>query len=219
MAQSGTGTANFSKAISDWLTNDVGESTLNFDKNDSFVEFINKWADIWRKSLETAKKKKGTGHIASGELYQSLLDGWQITTLGQRINIQLVLPEYYSATDTGRKPTTSGGSGALRKALAFDTGKAGGWIAQRKLVPSSGMEIKGKYKLKDGTVKTYTRKLTAAQANKALSFAISKKIHENGFEGTRWFSKHLKKFETELAVEVEDLFGKGAKFNLEIFGK
>ncbi len=166
MAKSGTGTANFSEEISNYLTNQVGESVLNFQKNDTLTDFINKWADIWRDSLTQNK------HIASGELYQSLLDGWEFTTLGKRVNIKLVLPEYYGATDTGRNETSSSGNGALRKALAFDTGKAGGWIAQKKLVPSSGMEIKGKYKLKNGTIKTYTRKLTAAQANKSLSFGL-----------------------------------------------
>lgn len=213
MAQKGTGTANFSEEISNYLTNQVGESVLNFQKNDTLTDFINKWADIWRDSLTQNK------HIASGELYQSLLDGWEFTTLGKRVYIKLILPKYYGATDTGRNETSSSGNGALRKALAFDTGKAGGWIAQKKLVPSSGMEIKGKYKLKNGTIKTYTRKLTAAQANKSLSFAISRKIHEEGFEGTRWFSKHLSTFEKELSVSLEEQFGKGAKFNLEIFGK
>ena len=205
MAQTTTGVAQFSKALDDWLTNDVGEGLINFERTDSLTNFINEWADKWRESLMTAKKPKGVGHFASGELYAELLKGWVFTTLGQRVHIQLVLPDYYKYTDDKRNPTSGSGNGALRKALAFGS-KGGGWIAQKKLVPSSGMELFG-------------RKLTAAQANKALSFLIARKIHKKGYEGTRWFSKHLKQFETELTDLVEQQFGKGAKFNLQILGK
>lgn len=218
MAQSGTGTANFSKAIDDWLTNDVGEGVMNFQKS-TFTEFINKWANTWRQSLETAKHGKYTGHIASGNLYQSLLEGWELTILGKKVNIRLVLPDYYKYTDDKRNPTSGNGNGAVRKALSFQGGKAGGWIAQKKLVPSVGMTFKGTYKLKDGTVKSYTRKLNAAQSNRALSFMIARKIHKKGYDGSNWFSRYLKEFETDLNDFVTKEFGSGNNINLEIFGK
>ena len=202
MAQTATGTADFDKKISDFLTNEVGESILNFDKDDKFSAFLNKWIEKWRTSLETAKHGKYTGHIASGNLYQSIGTGWEFTTLGKRVEIKLILPKYYGATDTGRKKTEANGTGALRKAL---TG-AGGWISQKKIVPSKGLSVNNK-------------KLSASEANEAIGYLIAAKIHNNGFEGTQWFSKHLKQFDEELSKVVEEQFGKGAKFNLEIFGK
>ena len=207
MAQTGTGVAQFSKEIDNWLTNEVGDDLLQF-RDDSLTALLNKWIEYWQKSLETAKRpgSKGVGHIASGRLYQSLGTGWVFNTLGKRVQIQLILPSYWSATDTGRKPTNSRGNGALKKALSFEQGRAGGWIAQRKLIPSGGMELFG-------------RKLTAAQANKALSFLIARKIHKKGFEGSGWFSKDMNKFRSELEKAVEQQFGKGAKFNLQILGK
>jgi len=214
MAQGRTGTANFSKAIDDFLTNEVGEGVINFQKS-TFTEFINKWADTWRQSLETAKHGKYTGHIASGNLYQSLLEGWELTILGKKVNIRLVLPDYYKYTDDKRNPTSGNGSGAVRKAL---TGQKG-WISFKKIVPSVGMTFKGTYKLKDGTVKSYTRKLNAAQSNRALSFMIARKIHKKGYDGSNWFSRYLKEFETDLNDFVIKEFGSGNNINLEIFGK
>ncbi len=202
MAQTTTGVADFGKEINDWLTNDVGESILNFQDDDKFTNFLNKWIEKWRTSLETAKHGKYTGHIASGNLYQSLGEGWVFNKLGKRVQVQLILPKYYGATDTGRNKTDKKGNGALRKAL---TG-AGGWISQKKIVPSKGLSVNNK-------------KLTSSEANEALGYLIAAKIHNNGFEGTKWFSKHLKQFDKELSKVVEEIFGKGAKFNLQILSK
>lgn len=208
MAQTGTGVAAFGKEINDWL-NSVGDDVLVFSKDEDAIQsLINKWVGIWQTSLETAKRpnSKGVGHIASGNLYSSLAGnkklntGWFFKSLGKTMTIELVLPDYWSATDKGRKPSSGNGSGALRKALEG----AGGWIAQRKIVPSGGMKING-------------RQYTSIQANKMLSFAIAKKIHEKGFEGSNWFSKDLEKFKGELAKAVEEQFGKGTQLNLKIF--
>lgn len=207
MAQKGTGVADFSKKINDFLTNDVGDDILNFKDDDKFTNFLNKWIEKWRTSLETAKHGKYTGHIASGNLYQRLGDekSWTFTTLGKRVQIQFVLPDYYKFTDDKRNPTSGGGNGALRRALGFQN-EGSGWIANKRLIPSSGMELFG-------------RKLTAAQANKALSFLIARKIHRDGYKGSGWFSKDMNKFKEELTSVIEKLFGKGASFNLKILGK
>jgi hypothetical protein len=203
MAAQGTGVAEFNKKIEKFLTDEVGESILNFETNDKFTVFLNGWIEKWRKSLETAKHGKYTGHIASGKLYQSLGSGWEFTILGKAMKVQLILPAYYGATDTGRSPTKNkSGDGALRNALSGP----GGWISQRKIVPSKGLSINNE-------------KLNAEESNKALAYLIAAKIHSKGFQGTKWFSKYLPQFDKELSEVVEEIFGKGVRFNLEIFGK
>ena len=206
------GTAQFNEEISKWL--DVSfESALLFKKNNNaIVEVINKYIEIWRNQLEQKK------HIGSSRnLYQTLGTGWDFKILGKSASIVLELPEYYIYTDDKRNPTKSPGSkpGAVRSALVYQSSSLRGWIAAKGLVKSSGMEFKYKRKLADGTVKTYTRKLNAKEANRALSFMISKKIHEKGFKGTKWFSSKLNDFERDITKAVDEQFG-GGDINIQI---
>jgi len=83
-----------------------------------------------------------------------------------------------------------------------------GWISQKGLVGGGGMTVKQKVKLKNGTIKEYTRKLTAVQANKALAFLISRKIHKKGFKGTNWFSSDVDKFMDEIVKALNIKTGK-----------
>lgn len=210
MAKGTGGTANFTPEIDNWLS-EIGEDTLLFKQGDSPIDQVkNKYIELWRKQLE-AKNHIG----ASRELYSSLGEGWQVIREGKSVRIILELPEYYGATDKGRKPTEGNGDGAVRKALAYGSNSLKGWIAAKGLVPSSGMEFKYTRKLKSGT-KTYTRKLNAKDANRALSFMIAKKIHERGFDGTNWFSDLLPSFEQEMGEAIEKQFGDDTEFNIEI---
>lgn len=211
MAKGTGGTANFTPEIDNWLS-EIGEDTLLFKQGDSPIDQVkNKYIELWRQQLE-AKNHIG----ASRELYSSLGEGWQVIREGKSIRVILELPEYYGATDKGRRPTEGNGDGAVRKALAYGSDSLKGWIAAKKLVPSSGMEFKYTRKLKSGTIKQYTRKLTAAQSNIALSFMIAKKIHEKGFKGTNWFSDLLPSFEQEMGEAIEKQFGDDTEFNIEI---
>lgn len=214
----GTGaTANFTSEIDNWL-NDIGEDTLLFKKGDSPIEEVkNKYIEIFRKALEEAKRPKGKGHIGSTrELYSSLGEGWKIERSGKSVSLILELPEYYYYTDKGRGATSAGGDGAVRKGLAYQSSSLKGWIAAKGLVPSSGMEFKYKRKLSNGTVKTYTRKLNAKDSNRALSFMISKKIHEQGYVGSNWFSKLLPQFEADMTEAIQKEFGDDTDFNIDI---
>lgn len=218
MAKGTGGTADFTQEIDDWL-NEIGEDTLLFKQGDSPIEKVrDKYIVLFRKAIEEAKRPKGKGHIGSSrELYSSLGEGWEFVKKGKSVNLILVLPDYYYYTDKGRGATASGGSipGAVRTALSYQSSSLKGWIAAKGLVPSGGMTFKYTRKLKSGT-KTYTRKLNAADSNKALSFMISKKIHEKGYKGSNWFSNLLPAFEADMTAAIEEQFGKDMGFNYEI---
>lgn len=211
------GTADFTPEIDNWLAG-VGEDTLLFKKGDSPIEKVkNKYIEIFRNALENAKRPKGKGHIGSTrKLYSELGEGWEFVQEGKSASLILRLPEYWYYTDKGRGASASGGSGAVRKALAYQSSSLRGWIAAKGLVPSSGMEFKYKRKLTDGTVKTYTRKLDAKQSNRALSFMIAKKIHQDGYQGSGWFSDTIGNFEKDMVKAVEEQFGKDVVFNIVI---
>lgn len=208
MAKKTTGVAQFTKEIDTWF-NTIGLEIVRFDsKTNPVQETINDFIAQLRHNLERDK------HIATGNLYQQLGEGWEFETMGMTAKISLVLPDYYSATDTGRDSTSGGGTGQVRKNLQG----LRGWISQKKLVPSGGMTFKSKRKLKDGTVKTYTTHLSAKKANMALAFLISRKIHRFGFRGTGWFSSEVKTFVEMMNVAIEEQFGQGMTFNIIING-
>ena len=106
-------------------------------------------------------------------------------------------------------------NGQVRKNLMGATG----WIAYKGLIGKSGKTIEQKRKLKNGQIKTYTIKLTAAQWNKQLAFLIARKIHKKGFKGTNWFSSELKNFESEIIVEMTKLTGRIVNLSIETFTK
>lgn len=200
------GVAKFDKDINSWL-NSIGEGVVKFnEKGTPTLDVINDFIKELRHNLEQDK------HIGSGNLYQQLGEGWDIKIMGKRAKIQLILPEYYEATDTGRKPSSKKGSGSVFKNL---TGGRG-WIAQKRIkLPTT---YTAKWKLKDGTIKTKQRKYkNKTQANKALGFMISRKIHKFGFKGTGWFSRAAFDFIRDINIAIEKEFGAG-EINITING-
>ena len=214
------GTAKFNEKINKFLT-DVGEDTLLFSKDSTPVlKVVNEYIEKWRKELENAPTKK-RGHIGSGNLYSTLGEGWKIEIQGKTGRIILELPKYYSATDTGRKPSEKKQDFAVYKAMIWQSSSLAGWIANKGIkVPT---EYTIKRKLKDGTEKTKTYKYISNEfgtakekGNKALGFLFSRKINQKGFKGTGWFSKHIKDFEKDMINAVQEQFGKDVIFNLNI---
>lgn len=212
------GTAQFDDQINDFLD---GIGTEALKKADDVISVvIQKYVEIWQKNLHD----KGVN--ASYNLSQSIgAEGkrgtgfnYEFDKSGKLVGIKLYLPEYYEYTDLGRGKTKGGGNGTLKNKLVG----VSGWIAQKKLIPSSGMDFKSKRKLKNGTVKVYTTHLSAKQANKALSFLISRKIHNNGFNATYqkrrkgWFSSELKSFEKELVEAFNKVFTNVGEINISI---
>ena len=198
------------------LFDGLGEGLLNFDTDSTLIlRTINDLVERLRHNLETIPHGKYKGHMASGNLWQQLGQGWDIKILGKDATIKLIMPEYYEATDTGRSPTKSGGDGAVKRNLGY-TDDLKGWVAAKKLIPPGGIKIKQKRTLKDGTVKEYTTTLTSAQANKRAAYLISRKIHKFGFKGTGWFSKEMKQFTNDMTKAINEEIGRGIKLVIEI---
>lgn len=192
------------KQIIDGLLDDFGVESSQVKISDDIIDqVLQKYIKIWQDNL--AQKN----HIASGNLFQSIGSekgkyGFKTEAKGGKIRIYLSLPDYYEYTDTGRGATEKGGTGQLRKNLMG----LKGWISQKELIGGGGMTVKQKVKLKNGTIKEYTRKLTAVQANKALAFLISRKIHKKGFKGTKWFSSDVDNFMDEIIDTLQLQTGK-----------
>ena len=201
------------KDIIDKLINSLGikKSEVKYS-DDNFDKLFQKYIRKWQRNLTK------DDHIASGKLYQAIGSengryGFKVKQNAKKIEIKMALPDYYQFTDTGRPPTSGGGTGILRKRLQG----LKGWISQKGLVRGSGITLKQKVKLKSGKVKTYTRKLTAAQWNKQLAFLIARKIHREGFEGTNWFSREMPSFQKELNKEFAKSTAQLMKFTIKTF--
>lgn len=211
------GTAQFDDQINDFLEG-IGNQSVK--ESQEIIDLVlQKYTRIWQKNLHDR------GINASDNLSQSIGSdkdgtGWEYeySKDGKINGIKLYLPDYYEYTDLGRGKSKSSSGGVLRNNLFGPSG----WIAKKKLIPSSGMDFKSKRKLKNGTVKVYTTHLSAKQANKALSFLISRKIHNNGFNATYqkrrkgWFSSELKSFEKELVEAFNKVFTNVGEINISI---
>lgn len=199
------------KNIIDGLINDFGINQSEVEFSTDIIDVIlQKYISKWQSNLVK------DNHNASDNLFQSLGSkkgeyGFKVEQSNGSLKIVLYLPDYYEYTDIGRRPTQKNGSGVVRQKLQG----LNGWISQKGLVKGGGKTIEVKRKLKNGSIKTYTRKLTAAEWNKQLAFFISRKIHKKGFKGTQWFSREIPSFETEIINEITKLTGKIVELTVE----
>jgi len=203
------------KKLIDNLIGNLGVEKSDVQISTDVIDvLLQKYIKKWHSNLNKRNQR------ASDNLYQSLGSksgeyGFKVEQGNGSLNLILYLADYYYWTDKGRKPTSKGGNGKVRKALMGRTG----WIAYKGLVGSNGMTVKQKRKLKSGQVKTYTRKLSAIEANKMIAFLISRKIHKKGFKGSNWFSSELKNFEKEITTEMAKLTGQIVNLTIERFTK
>lgn len=196
----------------------LGEGVLNFTQADSeFDKIVADFAKKLQKSLSKSRPGRPGGHNASKNLYQSLgfnpNGGWEIKVLGQKASITLTLPDYYEYTDTGRNKTKRDGTGEVRKNLEG----LKGWISQKGATLALPKSYTRRWVLKDGTKKE--KKIpykSRAEANKALAFFISRKIHKHGFKGTGWFSDEVEKFRKEAADKLSEILGTKVEFNITL---
>lgn len=107
--------------------------------------------------------------------------------------VRITMADYGKFVDEGRKPTKQGarslGTTVQRRLAGGD-----GWIARRGVpVPLS---IMVNVKTKSGIKKRMHRFKNIQEANRSLSFAISKKIHSNGFvsKGYGFYSEVVNDF-------------------------
>lgn len=202
-----------SKQLIDSLVDNLGVERAAVQISQDAVDVVvQKYIKKWQENLVK------NNHMASDNLWQSLADkdgqyGFRVETKEGVTRLYLSLPDYYEYTDVGRKPTKGSGNGALRKALSFQSSSLPGWIAQKGLKLNT--LVKQKRKLKDGTIKEYTYKISKAQANKNAAFAIARKIHTKGFKGTKWFSSEIDNFKSEISKAIFDTTGQIVYLTIE----
>lgn len=108
-----------------------------------------------------------------GELYNFK---WTTEWNGSLFSVDFVLPDYWEYAEYGRGPTINhNGPGDVRMAIEK-------WVEIKKLVPRPG---------KNGKIPT----------TQQLVFAITKKIHKEGFEGKHLFEKTLDDPKTDALVD------------------
>lgn len=197
------------KQLIDNLINNLGvEKSAVQISQDAVDVILQKYIKKWQDNL--AQKN----HIASGNLFQSLASdkgqyGFRIETKEGVTRLYLSLPDYYEYTDTGRQPTKNKGTGIVKQKLQG----LQGWISQKGLKLNT--LVTQKRKLKDGTIKEYTYKISKAQANKNAAFAIARKIHTKGFKGTKWFSSEIDNFKSDISKAIFDTTGQIVYLTIE----
>lgn len=184
------------KQLIDNLINNLGveKSAVEFSQ-DIVDKVLQKYIKIWRDNLS-----KGN-HIATGNLWQSLGQnegqyGFRVESKAGITRLYLNLPDYYEYTDVGRGKSTKKDDYVVYNKLQG----LQGWISQKGLKLNT--LVTQKRKLKDGTIKEYTYKISKAQANKNAAFAIARKIHTKGFKGTNWFSSEIDNFKREVVNAI-----------------
>jgi hypothetical protein len=114
--------------------------------------FISELSDAIRNKPLPRKNGKAFTANASGDLIKSLdfkVDATGLRVYGNR---------YIGALMYGRKPTSGGGSGELKKAIRK-------WIDEKGITPRDGVTKEGK---------------TYKVSKEGLAFIIARKIHEEG---------------------------------------
>ena len=150
---------------------------------------FNFWKDSIKdlqKNLDKRKPKTGRDSNATYKLRQSILENLSkgYTTKDGYIRATIKLEDYYEQIDQGRGPTKKGGNGALYRNILQ-------WVNDKGV---NFTDDKGK-KLPD----------------KSIAYLITRKIHRQGFKGTKFFSKvinnkTLKKLESDLIDALGDDF-------------
>jgi len=97
---------------------------------------------------------------------------------GYKVTIQM--PDYAQYVDQGRGATKTG-SRSLGSTVQRKLAGSSGWIARRAIPPP--MQIMVKRKNSKGETKTYVKRFkNVNEANRSLSFAISRSIHKYGYK-------------------------------------
>lgn len=132
---------------------------------------------------------------------------------GQKISFELSMNDYWEWVDKGRGETKGGKSKGqtLRQKLSGQ----GGWIARKPLqLPET---YSCRRKLKNGEEKTYTYKYkNRIQANTALAFLISRKIHREGFKGNQFYSEIMTdSLISKLKTDIRKAARKDVEINIQ----
>ena len=137
--------------------------------------------------IETYKKiLKQNGRVASGQLINNLKTRLEVH--GTELQVYLEQSDYAKQINDGRPPTSSGGDGTVRRKI-FE------WISQKNILPRAN---------DNGKIPTQEQ----------LSYAISNKIHKEGYKGDHSFdrtlesvnSRYLSRFMKALQADFDNYF-------------
>ncbi len=179
----------------------LGESRTRFiqpSENSAVFATIERFGNIF---VNAAKRNLAqAGANASGALSASI--AFKVTIMGQRYRFQILAEDYWVFVDGGRGRTKAGGGGAVRKSI----GGQQGWISLKGLPVVAIMR------------KITGRTMSTKEANKALTFLITRKIHKKGFKGNKFMTsvlnpRSMEKFRAEISrslrrdveLEIQDL--------------
>jgi hypothetical protein len=98
----------------------------------------------------------------------------------------LTMNDYWDAVNSGRRPTSGGGDGALKRNLIR-------WVKTRKLKVEISKRKASKAKnLKDKKEKKAYKQETFDQAVERVAYVIARKIHKDGYEGNHFYDEVIK---------------------------
>jgi hypothetical protein len=157
-----------------------------------------KTAELKQSLLNTpARGKNRTPGRATGSLLASL-EAQGITYSGNKVIARIAAQEEWQWIDQGRGKTRGGGNGQLVEALKV-------WIA------SKGIQVRQSAGQSTQSV---------IEEKNSLAFAIARKIHKNGYPGTRFFSKVInQQAYDELAEYLGNAVGKKIQLSFELLAK
>lgn len=124
-------------------------------KYDHLREVLERYAIALRN--EYKQNLKNNDRVASGNLLNTVK--YEVTDKNGTYTVSLKLQDYWKWIESGRPPTTGGGNGDLREAILK-------WIEVKPVLARP---------LKNGKLPT----------NPQLAYLISRKIHNEGYEGTQ----------------------------------
>jgi hypothetical protein len=123
-------------------------------KYDHLLEVLERYAIALRNSYQDNLIRND--RVASGKLLNTV--EYEVKDKNGTYTVSLKLQDYWKWIESGRPPTTGGGSGDLRRAILD-------WIRVKPVLPHPD---------KDGKLPTPEQ----------LAYLISRKIHMEGYEGT-----------------------------------
>lgn len=145
--------------------------------DDAIQDKLTIWANSLTEKLRENLVRKDAWYDQSTLAQSIVAKPVEVTADGFKVSIEM--PDYAEYVDKGRGPTKQSkrlGGQTVQRRLQGPSG----WIARRRIPPPMQIEIKRTNA--KGEVKTYVKKFkNVNEANRSLSFAMSRKIHKQGY--------------------------------------
>jgi len=137
------------------------------------------------RAISKSKKKGGSAKKVQSRLEASILAN-PVKYVDGGLLFTLQMNDYWDAVNSGRRPTSGGGDGALKRNLIR-------WVKTRKLKVEISKRKASKAKsLKDKKEKKAYKQETFDQAVERVAYVIARKIHKDGYEGNHFYDEVIK---------------------------